>query len=223
MSTNPKNLLQEFCQKNGKSLPVYSTMATNSPGKTTGKASGKSGSLLFASSVKLWDNTVFTGDVFPNKKKSESDAAFKAYQALKSSTKKLIVTSECSALILINFEGVNCVDLVKNYDFSPLVTPLFYITKNHPYSSQKDGKFIVIDSRLKESIDVGILVTVTDLLLRNCTIYNRIIVLSGGNIIKAFSDLYIQKFITNGNSTELTLANSMENLFELKGISVEEK
>ena len=192
MNNNSKNLLQEFCQKNRKKLPVYSTLQS---------VENSSKNVSFTSSVKLWDGMVFTGDPQPSKKKSESDAAFRAYESLIKTLKRKVVVSKDSTLLLVNFESINCIDLIKNYNFCPFLTPLFYISKNHPYSSQRDGRFIVVDSLVEKAVDLGIITTTIDLLSRNYTIYNKVIILSSGSLIKAFSDIYIQKLIVNSNST----------------------
>jgi len=208
---NSKNQLQEFCQKNGKKLPQYSTLQSNTCPPS------------FVSSVKLWDDKVFTGDSLSSKKKSEFDAAFKAYESLIKLSKRFIITSENSTVLLGNPIKTNCLELIKNYNFSSNITPLFFIDKVHPYASQKDNRFMVIDSNISDAMDIAIIITVTNLLLRSYAIYNKIIILSDSNIIKAFSDLYIQKMIANSNSSELIWITKTKDLFELKDISVDEQ
>lgn len=178
---NAKNILQEYCQKNGFNLPSYQTSKTLDG--------------LFISEVTV-HHKKYNGKAFSKKRDAEVDAADKANQKINKENfdKKIIYQNGEKWGIFIDLENKQKIyeELEQYYHLNKSQIDIYiFITKNH-ILSQKEYQYATIytiDSMMRDAVDSYLIF----ILGRFFNRYQNFIIVSGDHYAKTMEEILVKE------------------------------
>ena len=158
------------------------------------------GDLQFLSTITVkntsYNNIDIEGDIQSSKRKAELSAAEKALNQInilfpsEPEPNNYVLSNQNSLYILIDLENVRCWDSFQNIQFDKSITVVFFVGKLDPSSSlisksNEKHKVIVIDSCIKDAVDIAIVGKAVELLLNGI---EKVIVVSRDHFAGALYD-----------------------------------